>query len=116
MISFKTFAVLYGEAKDYKDIDMFVVERAWQSWMDNINENDIGKLLLDIYEMSQHNINGILQVSELNLSQLAHKFYVPLKTVQSWKGGQRKPPEYTMLMLSYITIVDKYFCDMEDSK
>lgn len=114
MINFKTYASLYGEAKSYDSIDMFIMERGWQDWMDHVNKNDVAKILTDIYEMSKDNINGILQVSGLNLSSLARKFYVPLITAQKWKAGQRKPPEYTMIMLSYITLIDKYFADMED--
>lgn len=113
MINFKTFATLYAKAQECDNIDSYILERGWEEWMDNVVFVDVVNILTDIYKMSVDGINGILQASELNLSQLARKFFVPLKTVQKWKQGVRKPPEYTMLMLSYIVLTDKYFADKE---
>lgn len=113
MINFKTFAVLYGEAKEYSDLDPYILERGWQDWMNHINKNDVAKILTDIYEMSVDGIKGVLKVSSLTLSAFARKLYVPLTTAQKWKAGDRTPPEYTMLMMSYVTLADKYFDDGE---
>lgn len=109
MINYKTFTILYGEAKEYSNLDLYILERGWQDWMNYINKNDVAKILTDIYEMSVNDIKGILKVSSLTLSALARKFYVPLVTAQKWKAGNRTPPFYTLAMMAYITIADKYF-------
>lgn len=107
MIGFETFAVLYGEAKEYSNIHSYILERGRQ--MDHINENDTTQILTDIYDMSVNGINGIAKINSMGLSKLSRKFYIPLVTLQKWKYGERKPPEYTLLMISYITLIDKYF-------
>ena len=39
-----------------------------------------------------------------NQTELAHKFGIPLRTVQNWHSNVRKPPDYVIRMI--VTILE----------
>ena len=40
-------------------------------------------------------------MTDLNQTQFASYFNIPLRTVQNWEGGLRQPPEYLMDLFIY---------------
>lgn len=111
-MKFETFVKLYEEAKGYTDIDMYVMERVWQSWKDGFaNADEIVKLLKSVYDISNNGIKAVLSRYK-SLKQVSMLYKIPYSTAQKWKSGEIAPPEYTVIMLSYITL----FGDGERSK
>lgn len=47
-------------------------------------------------------IKEICEKHGIGQSELARRLNIPLRTVQNWAGGQRKPPEYLPAMIDKI--------------
>lgn len=45
-------------------------------------------------------IKEVCQQYNISQSELARRFEIPLRTVQHWHSGERKPPEYVLRMIS----------------
>lgn len=102
-MKFETYVRLYGEAKEYTDIDMYVMERGWQEdWMRGLDDG-IYYLLKSIYDISNNGIKAVLSKYK-SLKQVSALYNIPYSTVQKWKSEETIPPEYTVIMLSYITL------------
>ncbi len=54
------------------------------------------KMLLDI--CVEYHITG---------SEISRRFNIPLRTVQDWKSGKRKPPEYVLNMLEELLRLER---------
>lgn len=44
-------------------------------------------------------IKEICETYHISQTELANRFGIPLRTVQDWHGGRRKPPDYVVRML-----------------
>lgn len=44
----------------------------------------------------------------LTQKEFSERFGIPLRTIQSWEGGERNPPEYVTTMLAYIIYVNRH--------
>lgn len=104
-MKFETYVRLYAEAKEYTDIEMYVMERGWQEdWMRSLaNADEIVNLLKSIYDISNNGIKAVLSRYK-SLKQVSVLYKIPYSTVQKWKSEEITPPEYTVVMLSYITL------------
>lgn len=51
-------------------------------------------------------IKELRKLTKLSQSKFAAKFHIPLKTLQSWEQGIRKPTEYTLYMLEQLILKD----------
>lgn len=104
MIDFEIFASLYREAKEYTDIDLYTMERGWQDWMNDLaNAEEIIDMLKKIYDIANHGIDAVLSRYR-SLKQVSVLYGIPYSTVQKWHSGAIVPPEYTVMMLAYITM------------
>lgn len=53
--------------------------------------------------MKYGNVKEFRLAHKMTQKQFAEYFEIPLKTVQSWEQGARKPPEYLFkLMVKYL--------------
>lgn len=43
--------------------------------------------------------NELLELSGVTLKVFSDKYSIPYRTLQNWKDGSRKPPEYVLLLL-----------------
>ena len=50
----------------------------------------------------------------LNRKQFAEHFQIPLRTVEEWEAGRRKPPEYIPRLIKYQIMYEKQFEKKED--
>ena len=50
-------------------------------------------------------IKEVCEQYQISQSALARRFDIPLRTVQDWHGGRRKPPEYVVRMI--VELLDK---------
>lgn len=48
------------------------------------------------------NVKELRNQTGLSQSEFAAAFHIPLKTLQSWEQGIRKPTEYTLYMLEQL--------------
>ena len=45
----------------------------------------------------------------LNRKQFAEHFQIPLRTVEEWEAGRRKPPEYIPRLIKYQILYEQQF-------
>lgn len=108
MISFDTYRALYAEARQYEDIDRYIMERGWQDWMDSIGDADqIADLLRAIHAVSREGIIGMLAVDGTKLTEFCKRYCLPYSTAQKWKLGTVPPSDQMMILLGYAVISNK---------
>ena len=49
--------------------------------------------------MTDNIIKSIREATQLTQSQFADRFHIPVKTIQSWESGIRKPADYIPEMM-----------------
>ena len=49
--------------------------------------------------MTDNIIKSIREATQLTQSELAERFNIPIKTIQSWESGIRKPADYIPEMM-----------------
>ena len=49
--------------------------------------------------MTETTIKELCQEFHIGQSELSRRFRIPLRTVQNWHSGERKPPEYVVAMI-----------------
>lgn len=47
-------------------------------------------------------LSEILDRFKISLSELSRISGIPLRTLQWWKAGKRKPPEYTLALVNFM--------------
>lgn len=47
------------------------------------------------------NIKELRKLAGMSQKKFADYFDIPLRTLQNWEGGQRKPPDYLIKLLEY---------------
>lgn len=52
--------------------------------------------------MTKPNIKQICRHYGVTQAELARRFKIPLRTVQQWYAGDRKPPDYVVAMIQKI--------------
>lgn len=105
-IEFDMFARLYDEAKIYNNLDMYIMERGWQEWMNDLEPGTVAEVLKYIYSIAKDGFPKLLSHYE-TLRKVSDRFGIPYSTLQRWKSGITDVPEYTLLMMAYITIINQ---------
>ena len=54
-------------------------------------------------------IHALRAETGLNLKQFAEHFQIPLRTVEEWEAGRRKPPEYIPRLKKYQIMYEQQF-------
>lgn len=104
-IEFDMFIRLYNEAKSYNNLDMYIMERGWQEWMNDLEPGTVAEVLKRIYSIAKDGFPELLSRYE-TLRKVSNRFGIPYSTLQRWKSGITDVPEYTLLMMAYITIIE----------
>lgn len=105
-IEFNTFVSLYKEAKGYDNSDLYIMERGWQKWMNDLEPGTVAEVLKYIYSVASDGFKELLNHYE-TLRKVSDKFRIPYSTLQRWKSGITDVPEYTLVMMAYITIIEQ---------
>lgn len=104
MVSFETFKILYSDAKEYQTEEMYILERGYQDWMDDIGDfDDIASLLRDVYDMSNGGFPALTKHFK-SIAEMSAFFNVPYSTAQKWNHGIAKLPDYTLELMTYIVL------------
>lgn len=109
-MNFELFSRLYRETAYYENADMYIGERGYQAdWMDALDGagTDIGKLLLDIWELAHMDIGQLRERAGLTKEKFSARYGIPYRTVQNWEAegeGHRNPPEYLKMLIAYTLI------------
>lgn len=61
-------------------------------------------------------IRGLRAETGLNRKQFAEHFGIPLRTVEEWEAGRRKPPEYIPRLIKYQIMYEQEFGEKNKKK
>lgn len=113
-LDYTIFADLYDEAKGYTDIDLYVTERGWQSWMDNFQIEEVIKILHIIYPISKMTMADIRKAfGYSSRAVMSRKHKIPIRTLENWDKGDHNPPEYVISYIAYTLFVAEMHKDSE---
>ena len=124
-MTFKTFKKLYSEALEYKNLDLYIMERGWQEWMNDIVPDDesgafvtadkVFEVLKKIYHLANsENKWSALSGEFRSREEIVNMFGIPIRTVQNWDIGQRAPNDYLIILMTYTLIND--ICESKKEK
>ena len=54
-------------------------------------------------------IRALREETGLNRKQFAEHFQIPLRTVEEWEAGRRKPPKYIPRLIKYQIMYERQF-------
>lgn len=55
----------------------------------------------------QINIHAIIDMLRSDPAGISSKFGIPLRTIYGWCNGNRKPPEYVLMMMLNIILLER---------
>lgn len=106
-MTYGTFKHLYSEALEHKSIDLYIMERGWQEWMNDMSADDIVVALKKIYHIANSEDKwGALCEEFSNRSVISNLYCIPQRTLQNWDLGKRSPSEYLIMLIAYTVIND----------
>lgn len=97
------FVSLYNEALSYNDVDMYVAERGWQSWLDEYPDEKLGPILQKIFDLAH---GSLADNRETSRAQFSRDYSIPLRTLEDWDSGRRLAPDYVKSLIDYTLFLD----------
>lgn len=102
MLSYQQFTDLLSIARQHSQYNKFVF--AAGKYIDDPQDR-----ALDIVWRMKYahlNIKSIRSVAQLTQAEFAEKYGVSKRSVESWEGERRRPPEYLVALLAYAVYTD----------
>ena len=99
----KQFYHAFREAFAYSDPDAFASDVALPDIFPSVDGDDIPALaeeLRHVWRYAHISVREIVQHTGLTQANFAHRFVIPLRTLESSLGGTNACPPYTRLMLA----------------
>lgn len=97
----KTFYLLWGEALNASDRDIYVSEWSTSSiWPENAELLEIAGKLGQIWDTAHMSVKDICKATSMTQAALAQRFCIPKRTVEDWCRGIAKCADYTRLMMA----------------
>lgn len=108
------FTELYKEASQCESLDMYIMERGWQEWMNEYTPEDtvtvdtssIVDILTAIYNIAKTDIRGIREMTGKSMKKFATFYGIPERTLQDWEYGNSRMPEYTKRLIAYTVFAE----------
>ena len=101
-MKYPIFARLYGEAREYERLDMYIAERGYQDWMDDFPEEELSSILTEIYNISNKSTaETIKEYMEMCKNSSVGELGIPYRTLQNWYLGTREPAPYLVCLIAY---------------
>lgn len=99
----KQFYQAFRDAFAYSDPDVFASVVALSDIFPADEDDDLQALaeeLRHVWRYAHITVREIVQHTGLTQANFAHRFVIPLRTLESWLGGTSACPPYTRLMLA----------------
>lgn len=114
-MKYELFTKLYIEAIKCESLDMYVMERGWQEWMNEYTPNkengvtadasSVVDILTTIYNIAKTDIRGMREMTGKSMKKFATFYGIPERTLQDWEYGNSRVPEYTKRLIAYTVFV-----------
>lgn len=104
-ITYPQFCLMYNEAKNCDDVDMYVAERGWQEWMNEFDDvSDITAILNLIYDLRFATVKDLRTALNYSQALFANTFNTSTRNVERWESGERKIEESKLNLMVYATL------------
>lgn len=103
MLSYQEFVDLLSIARQHSQFAKFTFAAGKYISIPNDRALDIAWRM----KYAHLNIKSIRSVSGLTQAEFAEKYGVSKRSVESWEGERRRPPEYLVDLLAYAVYTDK---------
>lgn len=106
MIPYADFARLLADTTEFDNFEAYAAECGGSVPVENMYSAIA--LLTQIWALGHDglSVDSILQVAGTSMTELAQRYSMPYRTVQNWKCGTRKPPEWLLPMVAYAVLSD----------
>lgn len=101
-MKYTNYLAYVAEAKNYESAAALLTEYGYPPDC-RLSPDDLVKAFDIIYAVAHDDFKSIVGD---NLAAFARKFSIPRRSMQNWKLGVTKPPEYILQMLGYILIAE----------
>lgn len=108
MIAYNRFAALLGSVPECESLDWFIAECGSSAMNVDENVEKTIALLKTIWTLGRDglSVESIMQASGRSLLSLSKDYALPYRTMQDWKLGNRKPPEWQLPLIAYAVLSD----------
>lgn len=105
MISYHDFTRLLADTKEFETLDAYIAECGGSV---NADVGAVIELLTTIWALGHDglNVDRILQIGDMSLTNLSREYKIPYRTIQGWKLAERNPPEWLLPMIAYAVLSD----------
>lgn len=106
-MKYKLFITLYEEALEYDDLSMYISERGWQEWMDQFKEDNLGKVLTLIYNLSKMSVKEMRESKGISRAEFSRVHGIPSRTLQDWDLSVSSPTNYLKAYIAYTFFIEE---------
>lgn len=108
-MNFELFSQLYQEASEHNDLEIYIMERGWQEWMNDFEPDKIAGILEEIYNLNKSDMKDIRMGTGMSRPKMSKMFYIPVRTIENWEGNgsDRCCPEYVKMFIAYTIFNNK---------
>lgn len=106
MIPYQDFARLLTDATEFPTLSAYIAECGGSVPLDDAQQ--VCTLLERIWTMGHGGLTmqSILNVADESLMALAHAYKLPYRTMQDWRLGNRRPPDWQLPFIAYAVLSD----------
>lgn len=108
MITYTDFRRLLTDATECQDRDSYIAEVGGSVSLRDVTE--VMRILDAIWTMGHDGltIKSVSEACEISMRQIAIKYGLPTRTVESWSSGERKPPKWQLPLIAYAVLSDAF--------
>lgn len=93
-VEYGIFLKLYNEALLYTDMEMYIFERGWQSWMDKYDVEVVRKILETVYEYGHTTMKEVRTKHGITRAEMSRNYNIPLRTLEDWELNKNTPSNF----------------------
>ncbi len=98
-MKYELFVTLYNEALEYSDVELYIAERGWQEWMEDLE--NVGDVLKGIYDLANSKLVDNRQSIAPSRAEFSRMYDIPLRTLENWDSGKTESPLYVKMLIDY---------------
>lgn len=101
MVSYQDFCRLLDGAAEHDNLETYITDNSCDAYTPQLLKTvwTLGHDGLSIY--------SIMQINRATMRDLSQEYKIPYRTIQNWKDGARKPPEWLLPLIAYAVLSDK---------
>lgn len=103
-MTYKDFRVLYGQATEYTDFDMYLAECGIQQITDKYWDELDDKLVDDlrlIYDLSKMDFKDLRLKLGITQDAMFRAYGIPVRTINNWETEKRSAAPYIIQLIAY---------------